>query len=158
MSRPLRVVSPWIARIPTLSYCFKPNSSSLAPTMAFRARLLTSGPLCGFEPNGSSLAPSVLFYVGSLISPRPSCHFKPDCSSLSLRARVLVSHPDRAFSSPNARLPPPDCVYYNLLFDYFIGAVATLYRNDLARKSTQPFPCACGVDWCDCFDISLEAN
>ena len=78
--------------------------------------------------------------------------------SVSLRARVLVSHPNHAFSSLNARLPPPDYVYYNLLFDYFIGAVATLYRNDLAGKSTQPFLCACGVDWCDCFDISLEAN
>ena len=112
-------------------------------------------------PNHSSPA---LHHVNSSPTthvPPPPCQFKPDRSSAtpttSIRAQPLMTHLHHVLSSPITHLPPycinlsaTACVTstkfsraQSSLKIYFLitlfELVATLYRNDIAGKSTHTF-------------------
>ena len=94
---------------------FEPDQSSSTPTVSFRALLVVSHSL---RVNSSATAcvpsPSGLSNPITHLPPRPRL-LEPECSSptstVSIRARALVSRSDHVFLSPNTRLLPQPCLF-----------------------------------------------
>ena len=139
------------ARLPPLPCPFEPGRSSSAPSVSLRAlRLVSPHPGHVFSSPGAHHPPRPCLFELERSSPTlDPCPFEPERSSptstASIRARMLVSHLDRAFSSLNAhlRVPEPQRSYPTSTVFLQARALVSYLHHALSSPNARlpPSPC-----------------